>query len=111
MLYKALEDIKPLTITSFCTTKSFYDLFEKSAKKIFFRPTLRPNKYPKNLSKKNHLIHYCSQGNNKQLWFHAFLCNSLGTWRKMSFYQSGPKIIDFAPLPCSPRLTLEIHKV
>ncbi len=55
MLYMALEDTKTLTITKFCTTQSFYDLFEKSEKKIFFRPTLRPNKYPKDQShKKNH---------------------------------------------------------
>ena len=55
MLYKAPEDIKTLTITSFCTTQSFYDLFEKNHKKNFFRPTLRPNKYPKNRSHKKNI--------------------------------------------------------
>ena len=43
---KAHKDIKTLTITSFCTTQSFYDL--KKGQKKYSRPTLRPNKYPKN---------------------------------------------------------------
>ena len=52
MLIKALGDSKTRTITSFCTTQSFYDLLRKSEKKNIYRPTLRPNKYTKKLSHK-----------------------------------------------------------
>ena len=40
------------------------------------------------ISQKNHFIHYCSQGNNEQLWFDVFFCNLLGTLGKMSFHST-----------------------
>ena len=96
-----------ITIISFCTTQSFYDLLRKSANKNFSLPTLRPIEYPKNLSHKKIMLNIIvAKVITKNFVFMFFFCYLLETLRKMSFYEGSQKITDFASLPCSPRLTL-----